>query len=89
MFYLYALPIAFVYYTTEFLHPQFLPRCSHVCTLQQGEEFSRNLHITYFSVWIIRAIKEQEEARVMTSSFSDKKRVVLDRLAEILRSKIR
>ena len=46
--------------------------------------FLRNLHITYSSVCIVRAIKEQEEVRVMTSSFSDKGRAaVLDRPEEI------
>ena len=52
--------------------------------------FLRNLDITYASVWIVGAIKEQEEARVMTSSFSDKRwAVVLDRPAEISRSEIK
>ena len=38
---------------------------------------------------IVRVIKEQEEVRVMTSSFSNKGRAaVLDRSAEISRSKI-
>ena len=49
--------------------------------------FLGNLHITYSSVCIVRAIKEQEEVRVMTSSFSDKGRAaVLDQPAEISRS---
>ena len=51
--------------------------------------FLRNLHITYSSVSIVRAIKEQEEVRVMTSSFSDKGRIaILDLPAEISRSEI-
>ena len=52
--------------------------------------FLRNLDITYASVWIVGAIKEQEEARVMTFSFSDKRwAAVLDRPAEISRSEIK
>ena len=43
----------------------------------------------YSSVYIARAIKEQEEVRVITSSFSDKgQAAVLDWLVEILRSEI-
>ena len=49
--------------------------------------FLRNPRITYSSVCILRAIKEQEEDRVMTTSFSDKGRAAaLDRAAEISRS---
>ena len=52
--------------------------------------FLRNLHITYSSMCIVRAIKEQEEVRVMTSSFSDKEwAVVLDQPAEFSRSEIK
>ena len=49
-----------------------------------------NLHTSYSSVWIARAIKEQEEEmRVITSSFSDKGRAtILDWLAEISQSEI-
>ena len=51
--------------------------------------FLRNLHITKSSVCIVSAIKEQEEVRLMTSSFSDKGRAaVLDRPAEISPSEI-
>ena len=51
--------------------------------------FLRNLHITYSSECIVRAIKEQEEVRVITSSFSDKGRIaVLDLPGEISRSEI-
>ena len=51
--------------------------------------FLRNLNITYSSVCIVRAMKEHEEVRVMTSSFSDEGRAaVLDRSAEISRSEI-
>ena len=34
--------------------------------------FLRNLDITYASVWIVGAIKEQEEARVMTLALAIK-----------------
>ena len=52
--------------------------------------FLRNLDITYASACIVEAIKEQEEARVMTSSFSDKRwAAVLDRPTEISRSEIK
>ena len=44
---------------------------------------------SYSSVYIVRAIKEQEEVRVITSSFSDKgQAAVLDWPVEILRSEI-
>ena len=60
---------------------QWLPRLGWI--------FLRNLDITYSSVWIVQAIKEQDEIRVITSSFSDKERAaVLGQSAEISESEI-